>query len=130
MAIGSTVTMSALTVGSTIQTPAKARDGIYKSSMVGAVSGKTLPFTITLKPANPLSRQRSFKMNVEFDGNAVNAVSGSDEVGKMSISLDVNARLGRDLDEAGIVSLLSQFLSILWTNSAAVPAALVAGSLE
>jgi hypothetical protein len=126
MAIGSSVTLSVPTVGSTDYTLTKCADGSYHYFVTDA-NGNSVPIELVLRPSSVGSSKRAFSGTLKFAPNAYDGSLGSPQ-GKISLAFTGNATLGDNVDESEVIAFVQYLASVL--TQTAIMTALVEGSYE
>lgn len=122
MAIGSSISSTAVTPGAAVTTLAKAKDGLYTY-----VDGSQVPTTCTMKAASPYGTNRSVQLVYKIDPGILDSFPDA-KAGKCSVVVQVNATIGDVVDNAYITAFVAEIGSII--TQSAVMTALLGGSYE
>ena len=113
MAIGSTIVVSQPAVGTTTHTLAKLFDGNYQVLLTPVSGYPDIPIKVFLRPSmssDPSTKQ--FGMTLRFEPSQI-----EDEInpslGKVTVSINCNAKLGTVVTEAEMKILLGEALSVM-----------------
>jgi hypothetical protein len=127
MSIGSTITVSAPSVGTTTHTLDKRSAGDFAVSLTPVVSYPDVPMVVSLRPASADGKYRQFGATLKYNPSTV-----EDEVnpslGSFTVSVNCNAKLGTVITETEAKQLLVEGLSVLVQS--AIYDALMDGSTE
>lgn len=114
MAIGSTVVASVPVVGSTVLTFDKSKEGLFVEQI--SVSGNNVPMRLELR-ASPLSSlNRRFGASVKFSPEVLD-VAGTATKGRISVTFNVDARLGSAVDDTNLALYTRYALSTLLAST-------------
>jgi len=108
MAIGNTVVVSVPTVGATVHTLAKAKDGEY---LVDVTDGTNIaPVSLHLRPSKRTSTFRSLSAVYRYNPS-INDVPASAPCGRISVSINVNGQLGSIIERTDMLNHVKYALS-------------------
>lgn len=119
MAIPSPLLTTALTVGATTHTLAKAEDGVYFATVNGVM------MKVALKAANPMARSQQVSISLKHDPTLLDAYPDHGS-GKASCFASMSFTPGTIYTTTAAIALLKEFASLL--SQDAVVTALVNGS--
>lgn len=119
MAIANPILTTALTLGATVTSLAKLRDGQYSNG------SSTNPITLTIKAASPVGARK--RVSITFRRNAGPLESfPTTAAGHVSASFQLEASLGATITEAAVIAFISELGSLLGTST--LTTALMQGS--
>ncbi len=121
MAIGSTITISVPTVGTTAYTLNKAEDGRYLDvSSITNSNGDVIPITLELRKSTINGSRRNINMVLRHRPAAFDSVLGVSQ-GQITCSLQVSANLGDDISQTDIVTYVQYLGSVLAQSAVVTP---------
>lgn len=125
MSIGASVVTSLPTVGTTVHTLAKAKDGKF---LVDVTDGtNTAPVTLSIRESPRVSTLRSVSLTYRYNPS-INDSPSAIPCGRISVNINVNGQLGSILERADMLNHIRYALSA--ALQANLLEALVDGSLE
>lgn len=124
MAIGSSINVSVPTVGTTVESLAKARDAFFTGNMT--ISSNDYPFTLSLRPAGtPTSNRRRFGATYKVSPADSDAPAVSSK-GSCTVSVNIDANIGTVITAAELENQVLYALSAMLSTD--VIGNLLAGS--
>ena len=128
MSIGSSITLSVPTVGTTAKTLSKAYDGTWRDvTSVTNSNGDVIPIEITLRPASVAGPQRHVSGTLRHRPAAFDGVLGASQ-GQVSVSFTVAGTIGEDISQTDIRDFAQYLASVL--TQAGIMDSLLSGSAE
>mgnify|MGYP003702732667 CR=1 FL=1 len=128
MAIGSNITVSVPTVGTTVYTLAKASDGVYQdATSVTNSNGDVMPVHLTLRASRVSGAMRSINAVLRHRPAAFDGILGSSQ-GQVTVSMNVTGTIGENISQTDIRTYV-QYLASVLTQSGIIDA-LLSGSYE
>ena len=128
MSIGSNITVSVPTVGTTAYTLAKAYDGQYQDmSSITNSNGDVIPIALTLQKSSIAGNRRAFTLVLRHKPGIYDSVLGAAQ-GAITVSVNVSATVGEDINTTDIQTYIQYMGSVLAQSS--IINALRDGSLE
>ena len=127
MALGSSLTTSVPTVGTTVHTLNKASDGKYHDLTITNSNGDVIPVSLTLKASPITGSFRTFHLVLKHRPAMFDGVLGASQ-GQVTVAATVTAKIGEDISTSDILAF-AQYMGSLLTQSAIV-SALRDGSYE
>jgi hypothetical protein len=125
--IGSSVTLSNLTVDTTYATLTKVKDGVY--SYAETVNGVPVRIELTLKPSAIQSLRRHIEIRAVYKPKMAD-VSGSISNGSIVFNLTVDLELGSQVSNSSAPTWITYFMGACLQNSKAILTQLISGSTE
>jgi hypothetical protein len=125
MSIGSTVVDSIPTVGTTVHTLAKLSPGRFAVDVESGTVDIPVRLTLRASPTSGLSRRLGATM--QFDPSVLD-VSDALTEGRVSVTMNVDAKLGETITRSELLNYIRYFFGAL--SQANLLEALVDGSLE
>lgn len=114
MAIGSTINFSVPVVGTTVDTLDKFREALFSTPI--SVGGTDVPIVVQLRAANIQGFQKRFGVSWKFNPAVLDASSAVTK-GRISVSVNVDATLGSEIDSAKVALQVRYALSTLLASS-------------
>jgi hypothetical protein len=110
MSIGTTIVYSTPVVGTTSGTLSLANTGVYQE--VQETGDVDVPIRLTLRASDGVGTRRSFGATWKFDPSSTDA-PGSQSKGGLTVSLNVNARLGSVMTSSETCEEIRQFMAAM-----------------
>ncbi len=120
MAIANPILTTALTLGATVTSLSKLKDGEYSNA------SSTNPITLTIKAASSNSKSKRITITFKRNPGVLEAYPTS-AAGRISASFQLDATLGATITEAVAVAFIAELGSLLGTST--LTTALMQGSL-
>lgn len=114
MTIGSTINFSIPVVGTTVDTLNKFRESLF--SVPIDVGGVDVPIVVQLRAANIQGFQKRFGATWKYNPGVLDASSAVTK-GRISVSVNVDATLGSEIDHDELVLHVRYALSTLLASS-------------
>lgn len=126
MAIGSTITVSVPTVGTTVYSLSKASDGKYQDiTSITNGNGDVIPIVLDLQASNIAGARRAINLVLRHRPAAFDSVLGVSQ-GQITVSVNVTGTIGDDISATDIRTYVQYIGSVL--AQASIVDALLGGS--
>lgn len=114
MAIGNTVNLSIPVVGTTVDSVAKARDGLYIGDFT--VGGETFTSSLTLRPAAAQGARKRFGATYKL-WPAVPAGPATASKGSVTVSVNIDSEIGSQLTGGELASQVRYALAAMLSST-------------
>lgn len=113
MSIGSSVTVSVPTVGTTVYTLDKAYDGQYQDiTSITNSNGDVIPITLTLQKSSIAGNRRTFGLVLRHKPAMYDSVLGAAQ-GAITVSVNVSAAVGAGFDASNVQDFVQYMASVI-----------------
>jgi len=110
MAAGTSIVNSVAAVGSTVDTLDKLRDGLFSVNV--AIGGVNVPKRLELRASPIGTLQRRFGASYKFNPQVLDVPTATSK-GRITVTLNIDATIGSEVDEADIVLHVRHFFGAL-----------------
>jgi len=110
MAAGASIVNSVPSVGTTVDTLSKLKDGLYSVNI--SVSGTDVPKRLELRASSLGSLNRRFGASYKFNPQVLDVAAAASK-GRITITLNVDATQGSAVNDADMVTHVRHFFGAL-----------------